>query len=27
MKMKENKSLTDELEKFNEKLKKKYPNL
>jgi len=27
MKMKENKSLTDELERFNEKLKKKYPNL
>lgn len=27
MKIKENKSLTDELERFNEKLKKKYPNL
>lgn len=27
MKMKENKSLIDELERFNEKLKKKYPNL
>lgn len=27
MKMKENKSLTEELERFNEKLKKKYPNL
>tara|TARA_B110000908_G_scaffold99746_1_gene117763 strand:+ start:1872 stop:2747 length:876 start_codon:yes stop_codon:yes gene_type:complete len=27
MKMKENKSLEEELERFNEKLKKKYPNL
>jgi hypothetical protein len=27
MKMKENKSLTEELERFNEKLKKKYPKL
>jgi len=27
MKMKENKSLKEELERFNEKLKKKYPNL
>tara|TARA_B110000261_G_scaffold133264_2_gene149944 strand:- start:1768 stop:1878 length:111 start_codon:yes stop_codon:yes gene_type:complete len=26
MKMKENKSLTEELERFNEKLNKKYPN-